>query len=177
MRRGLLVTVFLSVALASLSAAQRPRLSPRTTSSGVVDGVHISIAYGAPLKRGRVIWGGLRPWGEWWMPGADEATTMTSSGPLMVEDLLVPGGDHTIYTIPGEERFLLTINKRTGQFHTQYSPDLDLGRVPMTLRMLADPVEQMTFAITAAPDGAGGRLQLAWDDREYSVALAAPGAR
>jgi hypothetical protein len=176
MPRALLSTALAVAVAGSLAAAQRPVLSPRTTATGVVDGVRIEIEYGAPSKRGRVIWGVLRPWNEWWMPGADQATTITTSGALLVEDLLVPAGDHSIYTLPGEDKFLLMINRRTGQFHTQYSPNLDLGRVPMTLKMLSAPVEQMTFAIDANPDGAG-RLKLIWDDREYSVALKAPASR
>jgi Protein of unknown function (DUF2911) len=148
------------------------RVSPRVTTRGEIDGVRITIEHGSPFKRGRVIWGGLRPWDEWWMPGADEATTITTSGGLLIGGLPVPAGVHSIYTVPGRERFLLTINTRTGQFHTQYSPERDLGRVEMKLRLLQEPVEQLTFAIESSPSG-GGLLKLSWDDREYSVALAA----
>jgi hypothetical protein len=170
----MLMSLVLALTLFPALATGQSVKSPRTTSSGVVDGVDISIEYGAPSKRGRVIWGGLRPWGEWWMPGADAATTMTTSAPLMVGDILVPAGAHTIYTIPGEERFLLTINSRTGQFHTVYSPERDLGRVPMTLKMLNESVEKMTFAIEPSATGGGGLLKLIWDDREYAVAIHAP---
>ena len=41
----------------------------------------------------------------------------------------------------------------------------------MTLRMLTEPVEQMTFAVEPHPEG-GGALKLIWDDREYAVAIA-----
>ncbi len=152
--------------------AGRGRLSPRETASGDVDGARISIEYGAPQKRGRVIWGGLRPWGLWWMPGADQATSITTSGPLVLGGTLrVPAGVHTIYTLPDPKTFLLIINNETGQFHTTYHPAMDLGRVPMSLKMLSDPVEQMTFAIASHPAG-GGTLSLSWDDREYAVTLA-----
>jgi hypothetical protein len=152
------------------------RVSPRVTTRGEIDGVRIAIEYGSPFKRGRVIWGGLRPWDQWWMPGADEASTITTSGPLLIGGLSVPAGAHSIYTIPGRERFLLTINTRTGQFHTQYSPERDLGRVEMTLRLLNDPVEQLTFAIEPTASG-GGFLRLSWDDREYSVGVTAASGR
>ena len=176
MSRILIALLLAALALSPASAAQSVA-SPRTTSAGVIDGVTISIEYGAPSKRGRVIWGGLRPWNEWWMPGADEATTITTSGPLTIGGLRVPAGDHTIYTVPGEQTFILTINSRTGQFHTEYSPELDLGRVPMTLRMLTEPVEKMTFAVQANATGRGGRLTLSWDNREYAVDVAAASPR
>ena len=176
MRPMLFALLLVSIVVPALEAGQSTS-SPRTTSAGVVDTVTISIEYGAPSKRGRVIWGGLRPWNEWWMPGADAATTMTTSAALMVGGLRVPAGDHTVYAIPGEETFLLTINSRTGQFHTEYSPELDLGRVPMKLRMLTEPVEKMTFAVEPNAAGGGGFLKLIWDDREYSVAVAAAAPR
>jgi hypothetical protein len=151
--------------------AVQSRLSPRRTAEGTVDGCAITIEYGSPSKRGRVIWGGLRPWDEWWMPGADRSTSITTSAPLMIGTLRVPAGVHTIYTLPGESTFLLIINNQTGQFHTHYEPRQDLGRTPMTLTRLSEPVEQMTFTIEAGATG-GGTLTLAWDDRAYAVPLA-----
>ncbi|MCC7008476.1 MAG: DUF2911 domain-containing protein [Acidobacteria bacterium] len=173
----LAVVLIVACATAAIRAQERNsrgqvRVSPRVTTSGEVDGVRITIEYGSPSKRGRVIWGGLRPWGQWWMPGADEATTMTASGALMIGTIAVPAGAHTIYTVPDPQTFLLTINTRTGQFHTQYSPNRDLGRTPMSLRMLAAPVEQLTFAVVPQAGG-GGFLTLAWDDREYAVPVRA----
>lgn len=148
------------------------RVSPRATATGTVDGVRVAIEYGSPFKRGRVIWGGLRPWDEWWMPGADEATSISTTAPLVIGTVTVPAGVHSIYVVPGREVFLLTINTRTGQFHTQYTPERDLGRTAMTLRMLTEPVEQLTFVIESSPGG-GGLLRLSWDDREYAVRVAA----
>src|SRR5687768_6898442 len=130
-----------------LNSRGQVRVSPRATATGEIDGVRIRIEYGSPFARGRVIWGSLRPWDEWWMPGADEATTIETTGPLAIGTIAAPAGTHSIYTIPGRERFLLTINSRTGQFHTQYTERQDLGRTEMTLRMLEARVEQLTFGI------------------------------
>jgi hypothetical protein len=152
-------------------AAQRVRFSGRGTVDATVDGVHITMEYGRPMKRGREIWGGLVPWDRWWMPGADEATSLVTSAPLHVGSLLVPAGTHTIYTLPQPQAFTLIINNQTGQFHTVYHPDRDLGRVPMTLTHLPEVVEELTFAVESSPGG-GGTLALRWDDREYRVTLA-----
>lgn len=160
-----------------LNSRGQVRVSPRATATGEIDHVRIRIEYGSPFARGRVIWGGLRPWNEWWMPGADEATTIETSGPLAIGTIAVPAGTHSIYTIPGRERFLLTINTRTGQFHTQYTARQDLGRTEMALRMLETRVEQLTFGIENSSSGSGGRLTLSWDDREYAVPVSAAGDR
>ena len=153
----------------------RVRVSARGTVDAVVDGISITLEYGRPTKRGRLIWGGLVPWGKWWMPGADETTSIVTSAPLDVATLHVPAGTHTIYAIPDVSRFELIINNQTGQFHTVYHPDRDLGRVPMVMTKLDEPVELMTFVVTSHPSG-GGVLALRWDDREYPVKVAAPTA-
>jgi hypothetical protein len=155
------------------SRGQR-RVSPRRIAENAVDGVYLAIEWGSPSKRNRVIWGSLVPYGRWWMPGADETTTITSHGALTVGDLHVPAGVHSIYTQPGEQEFMLIINRGTDLFHTEYPARLDVGRVPMTMVKLPEVVEQLTFAVDAKPDG-GGTLKMSWDDREYSVALAAAG--
>ena len=151
------------------------RRSLRDVTMAEVDGVRLAVEYGRPSKRGRAIWGALVPFGRWWMPGADEASTLTTSGPLRLGNLLVPAGDHTIYTVPADEGFTLIINRQTWQFHTVYDPSRDLGRVPMTRTMLAgEPVEQLTYVITPRPGG-GGTFALSWDDRQYAVELRGEG--
>ena len=141
------------------------RRSPRDVVLADIAGSRISIEYGRPSKRGRVIWGTLVPWGRWWMPGADEATTFTTSRPIAFGNLTVPAGDYTIYTQPSESAFQLIVNKETGVFHTVYRAEQDLGHVEMQRSTPASPAEQLTFVIDAR-DG-GGALKLIWDDREY----------
>ena len=61
---------------------------------------------------------------------------------------------------------MLIINRETGQFHTVYPAERDLGRVLMTMEDAAPAAERMTFAIESRPGG-GGVLTLIWDDRAY----------
>lgn len=149
---------------------QGQRRSLRSVALGDVAGARVSIEYGGPSKRGRVIWGALVPYGRWWMPGADEATTFTTSGDVMLGALRVPAGDYTLYTEPTAEGLTLIVNRDTWQFHTEYQPANDLGRVVAETRTLAEPVETMTFAFEPQADG-GSALILRWDDREFMVPL------
>lgn len=148
------------------------RRSPRDVVMADVAGSRISIEYGRPSKRGRVIWGTLVPWNRWWMPGADEGTTFTTSKALTFGDLAVPAGDYTIYTEPADGNFVLIINRETGLFHTVYRPDRDLGRVEMKQTTPVAPAEQLTFAVE--PSEGGGVLKLMWDDREYTTSFVVP---
>ena len=145
------------------------RVSLRGVTLAEVDGAHLAIEYGRPSKRGREIWGALVPWDRIWMPGADEASTLTTSETLVFGNLVVPAGEYTIYTMPTASSVRLVINKQTGQYHTTYNEDQDLGRVEMVQTKVDPPVERVTLGIASRPTG--GALTLSWDDREYAAAF------
>ncbi len=145
------------------------RVSLRGVTLAEVDGAHLAIEYGRPTKRGRAIWGALVPWDKVWMPGADEASTLTTSETLVFGSLTVPAGEYTIYTLPTAASVKLIINRQIGQYHTVYDEGRDLGRVDMTMTKIEQPVERMTLGIASRPTG--GALTLGWDDREYSAAF------
>ena len=145
----------------------RGRLSPHENVSATIDGARVTIVYGRPSMRGRRIFGSLVPYDRVWCPGADEATTLDSTRALHVGSLQIPAGPHTIWILPEPTRWTLVVSTEPEGFHTQYSPSLDLGRVPLRVRSLADAVEQLTFAIT--PRDAGGTIAMSWEKTEASV--------
>lgn len=152
------------------ASSQQPPRSPRHTVHATVDGCDFTIEYGGPLKRGREIWGALVKWDHWWMPGADTATSVVTTKPIVLgaagESLMVPAGTHTLYTMPGDRTFTLIISNEVGQFHTVYHEDRNLGDVTMTKTSVTPPVESLTFAVEPR-EGGGGVFQLIWDDRAY----------
>ncbi len=137
-------------------------------SAATIDGANVSITYGRPYMRGRAIFGALVPYGRVWCPGADEATTLTSSKPLKIGDLLLDAPQYTLWILPTADEWQLVVSKETGQWHTQYRPAGDLGRVPVQKRTLTTPVEQLTFALRKNPDG-GGTIVFTWETTEASV--------
>jgi len=150
---------------AAWSGRQRPRISPHEIHEFDAGGCHVTFNYGRPSKRGRQIWGELVRWGHWWMPGADEATIITTSKAITLEGLAVPAGSHTLYMLPDESASELVLSNEVGQFHTQYHPERNLGQVKLALTHLDSPVEEMTFTVES--EASGGRLTLSWDDRAY----------
>ena len=146
------------------------RRSPRQSIMAYVDSVRVSIEWGQPQKRGREIWGPLVKWNEIWMPGADEATILTTNASITIGGITLAAGDYSLYTFPTETRVELIVSKDAGQFHTVHDAKLDLGRVEMTQATRPDVVEGLTFAIEKRGDGS--TLKLMWDTREYSVPIA-----
>jgi hypothetical protein len=150
------------------AVAQLGRVSPHESVSGSIDGAQLTIVYGRPSMRGRTIFGSLVPFGRVWCPGADEATTLSSTRDLRLGNLRVPAGPHTIWVLPTGDLWTLIISKESSGFHTQYRPSQDLGRVTVQKRDLATPVEVLTFAIAREPSG-GGSIVMSWEKTEIST--------
>jgi hypothetical protein len=153
----------------TLTAATRQgRLSPHESVTGNVDGAELTIVYGRPSMRGRTIFGSLVPYGRVWCPGADEATTLSSTRDLRLGNLRVPAGPHTIWMLPTADLWTLVVSRESSGFHTQYRPSQDLGREPVQKRDLSTPVEVLTFAIVQDPSG-GGSIVMSWEKTEISA--------
>jgi pimeloyl-ACP methyl ester carboxylesterase len=147
------------------------RKSPRTVTAAEVHGVRLAVEYGQLGVRNRAIWGALVAWDQPWMPGADEATTLTTSAPIAIgprdNAVLLPAGDYTLFAQPSETDFRLLINAETFQYHTEHDSSKDLGRVPMTMTRLEAPAELLAFEIVET--ATGGELRFRWADRRYAV--------
>ena len=148
---------------AAKPAAQAPA-SPRDSVTATISGATIKVNYGRPSKRGRVLFNGLpdMKWGMVWRTGANEATHLSTSKPLMFGSTMVPAGTYTLFTHLVENgKWELVINKQTKQWGTDYDPKQDLVRVPLTVTSNNPVTEQMT--ITVAPSGSNGVLTIMWD--------------
>ncbi|HEU4561248.1 MAG TPA: DUF2911 domain-containing protein [Longimicrobium sp.] len=142
-------------------------LSPRDSAVADIGGAHVAVDYGRPFKRGRVIFGEVVPWGEVWRTGANAATGFTTTRDLRIGGVQVPAGKYTLFTLPSQQGWKLIINRKTGQWGTEYEAGEDLARIDMQTRKLDTAVEG--FTIRVEPQGQGGVLRLQWDDTEAFV--------
>lgn len=148
------------------------QLSVRDTARGSIGGVTISVDYGRPLARGRVLLGNVIPYARVWRTGANEATHMTITSPLRVGTLTLPAGTYTLWTMPRPDGAELIVNSQTGQWGTGYNRTHDVGRVAMSVGSPTAPVE--TFTIAIVPGSAGnGELVMEWGNFRWSVHLEA----
>lgn len=154
---------------AALDAAGRSfgELSGRGQAAANVDGASITIDYGRPEVRGRVIFGHVVPFGEVWRTGANRATHLVTDRRLSFEELEVPAGEYTLFTIPRADGATLIVNRQTGQGGTSYDPEHDLGRVQMERATLPEPVE--VFTIRVDDTESGGNLAFQWDRTAYAA--------
>jgi hypothetical protein len=163
----LLVSTLLSSA-AELRAQERKILSPRDSVMLRLDTNFISINYGRPSIRGRVIMGGLVPWNEVWRTGANEATHLRTNFDMTLGGVPVTRGRYTLWTIPSKDHWTVIINKQTGQWGTRYDDKQDLARFSVTPEVLPSTVD--TFTMTLRPAGAtSGVLALRWEKTGISI--------
>ncbi len=156
---------------AGLVAAQQKRASPHETIKATIDGANVSVTYGRPYMKSRKIFGGIVPYGQVWRTGADEATILETDKALMFGALHVNPGKISLYSLLTDKTWTLVLNKKTGQWGTEYTQSEDLGRVPMRVETLSAPVEQFTITVEKNPAGKGGVIVMQWETTKATLAF------
>ena len=141
------------------------QFSPRDTATAQSAGATLWVDYGRPSVRGRVIFGGVVPWGEVWRTGANAATQFRTDKALAFGTTIVPAGMYTLWTLPTQNGWTLIINSETGQWGTDHNPEKDLYKIPMSVTPNSSLAEK--FLIHIAPGGSGGQIHFVW---EHTVA-------
>lgn len=179
MKKLLLTLAPLALALVAVPAlsAQAPKkapASPHDTVTASVGGKTITITYGRPYMKGRKIYGGLVPFDKVWRTGADEATTFTTDGDLMLGSLHVPAGTYALFTIPGEKEWTVILNKVAktwGAYDYEKNKAQDLGQTKAKAEHPDSPgYEQLIIAIENV-SGNNATLAIAWENTRVTVPI------
>lgn len=173
--RSCLLLASALIAAANLSA-QAPKVafpaaSPACTLKQRVGLTDIEITYSRPSAKGRVIFGGLVPYGEVWRTGANQATKVVLSTPVKLNGTEVPAGTYGLFTIPSETEWTIILNKVPDQWGAyQYNAANDFVRFKATPEKLAQPVETFTIGLNDLRDESA-TLRLSWEKTLVPVKL------
>ena len=122
--------------------------SPHVSVHWSVNGGNLTIAYGRPYLKGRVVGDSVEPMADSvWRLGADEATTLTTDRDLMLGETHVPAGEYTLWTMHTGDGVHLIVSSETGQWGTAYNADNDFAHVPMESGALDPPAEQLVISV------------------------------
>jgi hypothetical protein len=147
-----------------------PALSPKASVHQTIGYAEMSITFSRPGVKGRVIWGGLVPYDEMWRTGANENTVFTTSSDVMVEDVMLPAGTYSVFTIPTPEMWTVIFSKKYDHRGTGgYDEANDALRVEIKPQE-AEFEERMTFQFTDLTTG-GGKLVLRWEKLALPIRL------
>jgi hypothetical protein len=164
--RKTLCAAGLAVLAAAASAQQQPltipRPSPNASVSQTVGITEITLHYSRPGVKGRVIWGGLVPYGQVWRTGANENTTISFSTPVKIDGHDLPAGLYGLQTIPTAGDWTVVFSKDAqlwGAF--DYKPEHDALRVQVKPAAAA-PQERMSFEFNDLTD-TSATVVLRWE--------------
>ncbi|MCF6352220.1 MAG: DUF2911 domain-containing protein [Cyclobacteriaceae bacterium] len=137
--------------------------SPQQQAMAMVGNNHIHIEYSSPSVRGRVIWGGLVPYGRVWSTGAHKATSINFPESVMINGEELPAGKYGFFTIPGESTWTVIFNK-TWNMHLadDYSEADDVLRFEVTPEKLDSIQEALAYKVVSTGDNSG-TLSVAWE--------------
>jgi Protein of unknown function (DUF2911) len=164
--KQLFFSLLIALVASNFACSQAPK-SPSVT----VGNENVSIKYGQPSKRGRVIFGAegsesLEKYGKVWRTGANDATVITfkKDGKLGGKD--VKAGTYGLFTIPGATEWVVILNSEAKQWGAySYKADKDVLRVTVPNKTLTEIAEKLTL------DVKDGQLTFAWDTSSFAVPL------
>lgn len=171
MKKGTYLTLttllFIFISSFSLQAqkdkSERP--SPPVVEEKTIGDLTISIDYSSPSVKGRTIWGDLVKYDKIWRTGANEATTISFSKDVKVNEHHVAAGKYALFTIPDKTgEWVVILNTDTELWGSyDFDKNKNVARFEVKTRDITDMYEQMTFTINEV-----GEVTFAWDHLSFS---------
>lgn len=164
--RAKMTMYLLTLVVTVFANAQDKKASPAETVKGTINGSEITINYGSPSVRGRVIWGELVPYGQVWRAGANEATTFETSKDITVAGQKLPAGKYSLFIIPEKDNATVIFNTDVKQWGAyDYTAKKDQLRVKVKPKAKSDSTEKMLFAVNK------DNVTLSWDKWDIPIPI------
>lgn len=154
------------------------RMSPLDSLTFEVGGHPVKLCFGRPSARGRTMIGGRDvPYGKLWRTGANEPTMIHATAPMTVAGIKLEKGSYSLYTRPGNEEWVVIINRSITQWGHIASYDYkvrkqEVGQVALPPERPEQHVETMTFRTEPESDGSV-ILILEWERSQLRIPIAA----
>lgn len=139
----------------------------------------IRIRYSRPYKKGRLIFGeksqgALVPYGKKWRTGANEATEISFSQAITINDSVLPAGTYSLYTIPGPDTWVVAFNSRTDYWGatipgTPFRSGKDVLRVEAQSHKRTEVLDQLLISLHG--DGDEVEMTIEWDDQIVRIPM------
>ena len=149
------------------------RPSPTAVTAIRYKDSYVKVTYCQPHKRGREVYGKLVPYGEVWRTGANEATEITLTKDVFINNNLIAAGTYALFTIPGDQIWTIILNKDLGQWGSyNYNAKLDLIRFDVPVKDAGTEVYE-AFTIQFDQRNNVADLLLIWDKNQsqYPISI------
>jgi hypothetical protein len=131
----------------------------------------VELTYSRPSARGRKVFGDVVPYGKLWRTGANAPVKIVFTEPVTLCDKKIDTGTYVLYTIPGEESWVVILNKGLGNWGVDgYKESEDVARCTVPSSTLKQPVETFTMQFgQIKPESC--TLEMMWEKRAVSVPI------
>lgn len=163
-----------------------PRESPSANVTQIVGVTEIGIKYHRPSVKGRQIWGCqatdvvpkagapygcLVPNGQVWRAGANDATNIIFSTPVIIEGSPLTAGTYGLFMIPGETEWTIIFSKRAKQWGSFSYTDADDALRVKVKPQTAEFQEQLSYGFSYATNDKA-EVVLRWEKIRIVVNVA-----
>jgi hypothetical protein len=157
--------------IAKQTGADTLKGSLKAKAMGTIGNAGITINYYSPAVRGRVIWGGLVPFGNVWVTGAHRATSIDFNQEVIIGGVNIPPGKYALFTIPGKDEWTIIINRNWDQhLADNYDQKEDLVRVKVKAEIEEESQERLRYVVESEGD-TKGEIAIYWEKVEVSVPI------
>jgi len=154
--------------LTAQPAFDLPRLSPQAMVSQDFAYAKATVSYSRPAVNGRVIWGGVVPYGQVWRAGANEPTVVTFTRDVEINGSKLAAGSYAMFVLPEKQSWTFIFSRNTkGWGAYGYDSKDDALRVSVAPAKAAQQ-ERMTITFDDITEG-GTMLNLHWADLKGGV--------
>ncbi|UII25460.1 DUF2911 domain-containing protein [Fulvivirga maritima] len=170
-----LFTLILSLLSYCLFAQEAitPRPSPTAIITMKYEDTYVKVTYSQPHKRNRTIFGTLVPYGQVWRTGANEATEITLTGDLLINETdTLKAGTYSIFTIPSSDKWTIIINGELGQWGAyNYNPQADVLRFEVPTLNVKPGVTWEPFTMAFEQSNEKAKLAMMWDKTKVEIPI------
>jgi len=146
------------------------RPSPLAITSVRYQDNYVKITYSQPQKKNREIFGQLVPYGKVWRTGANEATEITTIKDIQINNVILPAGTYSLFTIPEKEKWTIIINSDVGLWGAyNYTAQKDILRFEVPVQSADKVYEPFTIILDHRNEVAD--LLLIWDKTRVSIPI------
>lgn len=147
------------------------RKSPIAIAKIKYGGTYVKIVYGQPYKKGRDIFGSLVPFDVVWRTGANEATELTTTQPILVGEEMLDAGTYALFTIPHRDTWTIILNSELGQWGAfEYNSEMDVFRINVPVSEPEHVSEAFTIQFGDVYDDSSSII-LRWDKTDVQIPI------
>ncbi len=152
--------------------AAKPRISPLAAVSIRYKEAYLKIVYSQPHKNGREIFGKLVPFDQVWRTGANEATEITVTKDISINNQPLKAGTYSLFTIPGKETWKIILNSDLGMWGSyNYNPKKDVLSFEIKSQPIPNGVVYEPFTILINQKTDTAEIVLLWDRTQVSFPI------